>query len=142
MVFANTSPLTCRTVLRKNLTFLFLFSDVSQDKIWISPLIPECMTSEIGQMISLLCSTPDGGSTVYEWSKEEQVLCNKSENGLLNVTISSSDDFELYTCHAISSSGVTTYNVSLCQSAVGIVAAVTGMLWGKTAHSCRNRIQR
>ena len=88
------------------------------------------MTSEIGQMITLFCSTPDTALTVYEWSKEERVLSNKSENGLLNVTISSSDDFGLYTCHAISPSGVTTYNISLCQSAVGI-AVVTGMLMGK-----------
>jgi len=99
--------------------------DVSQDKIWISPLKPGCVTSEIGQMISLLCSTPYRASTVYEWSKEEQILSNKSENGLLNVTISSSEDFGLYTCHAISSSGVTSYNISLCQRAVGIAAAVT-----------------
>ena len=112
-----------------NLTCLFALSDVSHDKIWISS--PGCVTSEIGQMITLLCSTPDGASTVYEWSKEEQVFSNKSENGLLNVTISSSDDFGLYLCHAISLSGVTTYNISLCQNAVGIAAAVPGMLMGK-----------
>lgn len=99
--------------------------DVSQDKIWIIPLKPGCVMSEIGQMMSLLCSTPYQASTVYEWSKEEQILSNKSENGLLNVTISSSEDFGLYTCHAISSSGVTSYNISLCQRAVGIAAAVT-----------------
>ena len=60
----------------------------------------------IGQMITLLCSIPERASTVYEWSKE-QVLSNKSENGLLNVTISSSEDFKhmsrnlIFWCHDI-----------------------------------------
>ena len=118
-----------RTDLKLRIQHIFFLPPgVSQDKIWISPLKPGCVTSEIGQMISLLCSTPYQASTVYEWSKEEQILSNKSENGLLNVTISSSEDFGLYTCHAISSSGVTSYNISLCQRAVGIAAAVTGML--------------
>lgn len=119
-----------RTDLKLRIQHIFfLLPDVSQAKIWISPLKPGCVTSEIGQMIILLCSTPYRAPTVYEWSKEEQVLSNKSENGLLNVTISSSEDFGLYTCHAISSSGVNTYNISLCQRAVGIAAAaLTGML--------------
>ena len=79
------------------------------------------MTPETGQIITLLCKTPDGALPVYEWSKEEQVLSNKSE--------CSSKDIGSYTYHAISSSGVTTYKTSLCQSAVGTVAAaVTGML--------------
>lgn len=70
------------------------------------------------------------------------MLSNKSTNGLLNFTISLWDDFGLYACHAISSSVVTTYNISLCQLAVGIAAAVKGMLMERIAHSCRYRIQR
>lgn len=104
---------------------------MSQDKIWVSPLKPRCVTSEIGQVTTLLCGSPDGASTFYEGSEEEQVLSNKSTNGLLNLTISLSDDFGLYACHAISSSVVTTYNISLCQRAVGIAAAVKVMLMEK-----------
>lgn len=101
---------------------------MSQDKIWVSPLKPKCVTSEIGQVTTLLCGSPDGASTFYEGSEEEQVLSNKSTNGLLNLTISLSDDFGLYACHAISSSVVTTYNISLCQRAVGIAAAAVKVM--------------
>ena len=70
---------------------------------------------------------PDSNRTTYEWKKEGRVLTNNSVNGVLNVSISSSEDFGVYTCHAITSDGVTSYNISVCRSAGDVKASSKGM---------------
>ena len=56
-----------------------------------------------------------------------QVLSNDSRGGVLNVTISSSEDFGVYTCHAFSSDGVASYNISVCQSKADVEKASEGI---------------
>ena len=72
------------------------------------------MTSKIGHAITLFCHVPGSKPSVYKWSKGERVLSNNSADGALNVSISSAEDFGVYTCHAIHSEGVTSYNISVC----------------------------
>lgn len=96
---------------------------LSPYKIWIRPLSPKCVTTEIGHVITLFCNVPGSTLTVYEWTKEGQVLANDSRDSVLNVTISSLEDFGEYTCHAVSSDGVTSYNISVCQSTADVEEA-------------------
>ena len=103
------------------------FSGLSPYKIWIRPLSPKCVTTEIGHVITLFCNVPGSTLTVYEWTKEGQVLANDSRDSVLNVTISSLEDFGEYTCHAVSSDGVTSYNISVCQSTADVEEASEGI---------------
>ena len=142
------------------------FSGLSPYKIWIRPLSLKCVTSQIGHLITLSCNVPGSALTVYEWTKEGQVLSNDSRggvlnvtisssedfgvytyhgvlnvtisssediamissyHGVLNVTISSSEDFGVYTYHAFSSDGVTSYNISVCQSTADVEKASEGI---------------
>lgn len=99
--------------------------EIPQGRIWISPLSPGCATSEIGHTITLFCNAPGISPKVYEWSKGGQLVSNKSVNGVFNLSISSSKDFGLYTCNAISLYGVTTFNISVCSSSSDAVTAST-----------------
>lgn len=92
--------------------------------VWISPWTPGCVTSEKGHVITLFCLVPSTTLTVYEWTKGERVLSNGSTSGILNVSISSSVDFGVYTCHAVDKYGVTSYNITVCQN-TGHVETVT-----------------
>ena len=119
----------------------FILSEIPQGRIWISPLSPGCATSEIGHTITLFCNAPGISPKVYEWSKGGQLVSNKSVNGVFNLSISSSKDFGLYTCNAISLYGVTTFNISVCSSSSDAVTASTGMQTSNDL-SCRRNCTR
>ena len=104
--------------------FLKHFSEFSPYGVWINPWTPGCVTSEKGHVITLFCLVPSTTLTVYEWTKGERVLSNGSTSGILNVSISSSEDFGVYTCHAVNKYGVTSYNITVCQN-TGHVETVT-----------------
>ena len=77
----------------------------------------ECVASQIGHKITLLCRVADNRPTYYKWTKGQQIL-NSSRDGVLNVSISSMADFGVYTCHVITSDDVKQYNISVCQKTV------------------------
>lgn len=105
------------------------FSDFDKRKIWIGSLAPECVTSQIGHVITLFCHVPGNKLTVYKWTKGERTLLSDSGDGVINVSVSSVADFGVYSCHAINSEGVTSYNISVCQktSVVETVMQVQGI---------------
>ena len=114
-------------MFRAKCDLYLLFSDISPYRIWSSPLAPKCLASEIGHVITLLCNTDGSKRTVYKWTKGGRVLTNDSWEGILNVSISSSEDFGVYTCHAMTSYGVTNYNITVCQSTADVEATSEGM---------------
>ena len=71
------------------------------------------MTSQIGDVITLLCHVPGDTINIYRWKKGHSTILDDSEDGVLNLTISSTDDFGLYSCQV--SGGNTIYNITICQ---------------------------
>jgi len=86
-------------------------------KIWIASLSSDCVTSQVGDVITMFCHVP--GDTpnpqVYRWTKGDSTILDDSKDGVLNLTISSADDFGLYSCHVINSEGNAIYNITICQ---------------------------
>lgn len=121
---ASTSSVEVKTKSRK--------TDILPYGIWISPVTPTCVTSDIGHVLTLFCNMPGSNRTTYEWTKEGRVLSNNSLDGAVNVSISTSEDFGVYTCHAITSDGVTSYNISVCRS-TGDVKATSKDPFNRTA---------
>ena len=109
---------------QKSQIFLFNILDFTTYQIWMSSQNPGCITSQTGHTITLFCHASDGEITVFKWTKGGRVVSNGSTSGVLNVPISSSDDFGVYTCHAMNKHGVTSYNITVCQNTdhIGVAA--------------------
>ena len=109
--------LDCKHCMKKKNSQIFLFNilDFTTYQIWMSSQNPGCITSQTGHAITLFCYAPDDEITVFKWTKGGRVVSNES-SGVLNVPISSSDDFGVYTCHAMNKYGVTSYNITVCQN--------------------------
>ena len=113
-----------KTKRQESQIFLFNILDFTTYQIWMSSQNPGCITSQTGHTITLFCHASDGEITVFKWTKGGRVVSNGSTSGVLNVPISSSDDFGVYTCHAMNKHGVTSYNITVCQNTdhVGVAA--------------------
>ena len=94
---------------------IFISDIVPKGKIWIASLSTECVTSQMGDAITLLCHVPGDTLNIYRWTKGDRTILDGSKGGVLNLTISSADDFGLYTCHVINSEGNAIYNITICQ---------------------------
>ncbi|KAL9950256.1 hypothetical protein ACROYT_G042731 [Oculina patagonica] len=99
-------------------------ADFPKGKIWIASLASQCVTSQIGDTITLFCHVPGDKLNFYKWTKGDRTIFNGSGDGVLNVSISSVSDFGVYTCHAINSEGHAIYNISICQK-TALVETVT-----------------
>jgi len=88
---------------------------VPKGKIWIASLSSQCVTSQIGDAIAMLCHVPGDTLNIYRWTKEDRMILDDSRDGVLNLTIFSADDFGLYTCEVINSEGNAIYNITICQ---------------------------
>ena len=73
------------------------------------------MTSQVGDVITMLCHVPGETPNIYRWTKDNRTIINDSKDGVLNLTVSSADDFGLYSCHVINSEGNAIYNITICQ---------------------------
>ena len=84
-------------------------------KIWTASLSSECVTAQVGDVITMLCHVPGETLNIYRWTKDNRTIIDGSKDGVLNLTVSSVDDFGLYSCHVINSEGNTIYNITICQ---------------------------
>ena len=104
---------------------------------------PGCITSQTGHTIKLFCHASDCEITVFKWTKGGRVVSNGSTSGVLNVPISSSDDFGVYTCHAMNKHGVTSYNITVCQNTDHVgVAAPEGIRFLKLSLTSIRNVER
>lgn len=100
------------------LYLVLFFSDFakgSKGKIWITSLASDCVTSQIGDIITMFCHVPGDTLNIYKWTKGDRTILDDSGDGALNLTISSAADFGVYTCHVINSEGNAIYNITICQ---------------------------
>ena len=99
----------------ENVCNIFFSDIVPKGKIWIASLSSQCVTSQVGDAIAMLCHVPGDSLNIYRWTKGDRMILDDSRDGVLNLTIFSADDFGLYTCEVINSEGNAIYNITICQ---------------------------
>lgn len=105
-----------RSVASVSSKAMMIKSDIfPKGKIWTASLSSECVTSQVGDVITMLCHVPGETPNIYRWTKDNRTIINDSKDGVLNLTVSSADDFGLYSCHVINSEGNAIYNITICQ---------------------------